>query len=579
MRRTRLLLPTLRETPADAEAPSHVLLVRAGFVRPVAAGVFTALPLGVRTLRRIETIVREEMDAAGAQELRMPIVVPADPWKRTGRWEAYGEEMFKLRDRAGRELGLAPTHEEVVTLLAAAELRSYRDLPANLYQIGWKYRDEVRPRFGLLRGREFLMKDAYSFDRDEEGLRRSYEAMRAAYRRIFRRCGVEVREVEADAGLIGGQVNHEFLAPAGVGEDLFVRCDACGHAADLEAAAVGGLGAGAAPGPVAATGQPVPGAAPLVEVQTPGCATIEALSAFLGVPAERTLKCMLYDAGGAPVAVLLPGDREVDERALARALGREVRPFTAQEFEAHGLVKGYVGPQGVPEGIDVLADPAVAAGLDWVAGGNRPDVHATGVAPGRDFRIDRVLRVARVRDGDPCPACGGPLAIARGIVVGHVYQLGARYAEALGATFLDEDGAERHHVMGCYGVGISRVMAAAAEQHHDEAGLRWPRALAPFDVLVLPTNMDDPGVLRTAKEMEAGLAAAGLDVLLDDRLVAAGVKFADADLIGAPVQVVVGRRGLAAGAVDLKVRATGERAQAPVGEAVAAAARALAAAP
>lgn len=556
MRLSKLFVPTLREDPAEAEAPSHRLLLRAGFIRQVMAGVYTTLPLGVRTMRKIESIVREEMDASGAQEIRMPIVLPAEPWKATGRWELYGDLLFRLRDRHGRELLLGPTQEEVVTPLVAGDLPSYRDLPVNLYQIEWKYRDEFRPRFGLLRGREFLMKDAYSFDRDEEGMRASYEVMYRAYERIFARCGLDVVVVEADPGQIGGGVNHEFMARADVGEDLFVECENGDYLADAEAAR---------PRPPEPAGE---GTEPLREVATPGAATIEALSAFLGVPPERTLKCLLYAAGDRRIAVLVPGDREVNEAKLERLFfPASVRPLEDADFQALGLPKGYVGSQGLPEDVEILADHTVRGGRDWVTGANRPDHHVTGANAGRDFRVDRYEDLVRIREGDRCPNDGGSLKTRRSIVVGHIYQLGTKYSEPLKATFVDEEGIERPYVMGCYGIGISRVMAAAVEQYHDELGLRWPRALAPFEVLVVAANMDDDRVVAEAERIHGELEARGAEVLLDDREASAGVKFADADLIGVPVQVVVGRRGVEAGVVDLKLRATGERSEAPLARA------------
>ncbi|MBI4260988.1 MAG: proline--tRNA ligase [Actinobacteria bacterium] len=569
MRMSRLFAPTLREAPAEAEVASHRLLVRAGLARQLMAGVYTMLPLGLRTLRKIEAIVRDEMDAAGAQELRMPIVVPSEPWKATGRWEAYGDLMFKLVDRRERELGLGPTHEEVITPLAAADLPSYRDLPVNLYQVGWKYRDELRPRFGLIRGREFLMKDAYSFDRDEEGMRQSYRAMYEAYRRVFDRCGLEYVVVEADPGQIGGGVNHEYMALAEVGEDLFVRCENDDYLADVEAAT-----------PAAPPTAEGPGVAALEEVHTPGAATIDAVSSLLGRPPSRMLKCMLYAAGEADVAVLVPGDREVNEEKLARLyFPVPVSPFGEADFARRDLPPGYVGPQGLPADVTVLADPSVRAGRDWVAGANRPDHHVTGAKQGRDFRVDRFEELVRIREGDRCPNDGGELSIGRSIVVGHIYQLGTRYSEPLGATFADEDGTARPYRMGSYGIGISRIVAAAVEQHHDEAGIAWPRALAPYEAVVVPTNMDVPRVVAAAERIHGELTGAGVEAVLDDREVSAGVKFADADLIGFPVQVTVGRRGIEEGVADLKVRATGERFRAPLEGAARAARDLLAAAP
>ncbi len=569
MRLSGLFAPTLRDDPADAEIASHRLLLRAAFIRQVAAGVYTTLPLGLRSIRKIERIVREEMDASGAQEFRMPILLPAEPWKATGRWDLYGDTLFHLRDRHERELLLGPTQEEVVTQHVAADLPSYRDLPVNLYQIEWKYRDEFRPRFGLLRGREFLMKDAYTFDRDEAGMARSYDAMLQAYRRVFDRCQLSYLMVEAEPGQIGGGVNHEFMARADVGEDLFVECVNGDYLADWKAAT-----------PRAPEPAPTDGLAPLEKVHTPDAPTIEAVSQLLDVPAERTLKTMLFDAGGATVAVLLPGDREVEEAKLQRLLfPAPVRPFEDGDFAARGFAKGYVGPQGLDPAVTVLADHSVRSGNDWVTGANEMDFHVTGANADRDFRVDRYEDVVALRDGDRCPIDGGALRVGRSIVVGHIYQLGTRYSAPLRATFVDEDGSERLYQMGSHGIGISRILAAAAEQFHDDAGLRLPKVLAPFEAVVLIANRDDEQVVAEAERIYTELLGAGVSTAIDDREQTAGVKFADADLIGYPVQVVIGKRGVRSGTVDLKLRATGERSSAPLAEAVRAAVDLLATAP
>lgn len=561
MRLSVLFARTLRDDPADAEVPSHRLLLRGAFVRKLMAGVYTTMPLGLRVMRKIERIVREEMDAAGAQELRMPIMLPAEPWKQTGRWDAYGDELFRLRDRHGRDMLLGPTHEEVVTPLVASEFPSYRDLPVNVYQVEWKYRDELRPRYGLLRGREFLMKDAYSFDRDEDGMRASYETMYKAYERIFDRCRLDCVTVEADPGTIGGGVNHEFMAIADVGEDIFVRCANDDYLADTEAATP------RAPAPLEA-----PDLEPLVEVATPGAATIDAVVAQLGVQPSQTLKCMLFESGGSVVAVLVPGDREVNERKLGRLFfPNVVRRFEDADFAAFGLVKGFVGPQGLAAAVTILADHCVRGGANWVTGANRPDVHVRGANAERDFRVDRYEDLVQIREGDLCPRDGGELHLDRSIVVGHIFQLSTNYSEPLGATFVEEDGEERAYQMGCYGIGISRIMAAAAEQYHDDDGLRWPRVLAPYEVVVILANRDDPSVVEEAGRIYAELTAHGVEAVLDDREDRAGAKFADADLVGYPVQVVVGKKGVAAGTADLKLRATGDRSTAPLasaGEAV-----------
>jgi prolyl-tRNA synthetase len=570
MRMSALFARTLREAPAEAEVASHRLLIRAAYIRKLAAGLYTMLPLGLRTLRKIEAIVRQEMDASGAQEIRLPIILPAEPWKVTGRWEVYGELMFKLKDRHQREMGLGPTHEEAVTPLVAGEFSSYRDLPVNLYQIEWKYRDELRPRFGLLRVREFLMKDAYSFDRNEDGLIRSYRVMMDAYRRVFDRCGLTYQVVEADPGQIGGDVNHEFISVAPVGEDEFVTCENGDYAADAEAASA------RAPDPVRPAGR----LEPVTEVSTPGRSSVQAVSEFLGSQPQQMLKCMLYDAGGRTVAVLVPGDRDINGSKVARAMWpAPVRLFEDEDFRARGLLKGFVGPSGLPEDVTIIADLSVRGGDNWVTGANRPDTHATGMNVDRDFRVDRWEDVSQVLPGDPCPVCGGRLRLDKGIVVGHTYQLGTRYSKPLKATFVDEDGTEQPYQMGCYGIGISRIVAAAAEQFNDDAGLRWPKALAPFDAVVICTNMDHDEAVEAAEGLYAELGREGLDVVIDDREVTAGVKFADADLIGFPVQVVVGKRGLQSRMADLKVRATGERSQAALPDAAGAAVRLFESAP
>ena len=569
MRLSALFASTLRDDPADAEIASHRLLLRAAFIRQVAAGVYTTLPLGLRSIRRIERIVREEMNASGAQEFRMPILLPSEPWKATGRWDLYGDTLFRLKDRHEREMLLGPTQEEVVTQLVAADLPSYRDLPVNLYQIEWKYRDEFRPRFGLLRGREFLMKDAYTFDRDEEGMARSYDTMLQAYRRVFDRCGLSYIVVEAEPGQIGGGVNHEFMARADVGEDLFVECVNGDYLADWKAATP------RPPEPAS-----VDGSAPLEKVHTPDAATIDAVSKLLGVPPERTLKTMLFDAGGGTVAVLLPGDREVEEAKLERVMfPTPVRRFEDADFAARGYAKGYVGPQGLSEDVTILADPSVRGESDWVTGANEADHHVMGANVGRDFRVDRYEDLVALRDGDRCPNDGGELRVGRSIVVGHIYQLGTRYSAPLEATFVDEDGSERLYQMGSHGIGISRILAAAVEQFHDDAGLRLPRSLAPFEIVVILANRDDERVVAEAERVYMELLEASVEAAVDDRDATAGVKFADADLIGYPVQVVIGKRGVQAGTADLKVRATGERSQAPLAEAASAAVDLLATAP
>jgi len=569
MRMTDLFVPTLRDDPADAEIASHRLLLRAGFVRRVTSGVYSMLPLALRVMRTIEAVVRGEMEAAGSIEVRVPIVLPAEPWKATGRWQAYGNEVFKLEDRHGREMMLGPTQEEVFAPLVAADLPSYRDLPINLFQVEWKYRDEKRPRFGLLRGREFLMKDAYSFDRDEAGMRESYRIMYEAYVRVFERIGLDHVIVEADPGTIGGDINHEFMALADVGEDLFVRCVNGDYLADTEAAT-----------PQAAEPLVDPDLEPLVEVDTPGAATIDLVASQLEVDPARTLKNIMFDVGGQTVAVLVPGDRDVSEKKLARLhFPKVVRAFDDDDFARHGFAKGFVGPHGFDGDVVVLADPSVRAGANWVTGANRADTHVTGANVDRDFRVDHWHDLVEIRDGDRCPIDGGELEVGRSIVVGHIYQLGTKYSEPLEATFQDEDGTDKPYLMGSYGIGITRILAALVEQHHDEQGIVWPKHMAPFQVAVILANADDEPVRTEAERIHASLRDRGVEAVLDDRDERAGVKFADADLIGYPVQVTVGKRGFAEGSVDLKLRATGERSNATLQDAVQAVIDLLASAP
>ncbi len=541
---------TLREDPADAEVPSHRLLVRAGYVRRVAAGGYAWLPLGLRVLRNVERVVREEMDRIGAREVLFPALLPREPYEASGRWADYGPELFRVVDRRGAEHLLAPTHEELFTLLARAELVSYRDLPLALYQVQTKFRDEPRPRSGLLRTREFLMKDSYSFDLDEDGLRRSYAAHREAYRRVFTRLGIEHRIVAAVSGAMGGSESEEFLAPTPSGEDTFVHCGLCGYAANTEAVP-------SVPGPVPAV---VPG--PLQVLDTPDTPTIETLAAHLGVPASATLKNLLVLAGDEVVAVGVPGDREVDLRRLEAALApAPVRVLEAADFAARPqLVRGYVGPQGMAgRAFRYLADPRVAPGTAWVTGANEPDRHARNVLVGRDFEVERYVDVVVVRAGDPCPRCGGPLATERGVEVGHVFQLGRKYADAFGLDVPGPDGAPVRLTMGSYGIGVSRAVAVVAEQHHDERGLIWPREVSPYDVHVVPIGRGEQ--LAHALDLGDRLDVTGLRVLVDDRPDAsAGVKLTDAELLGVPTVVVVGRRA-GEGVVEVRDRRSGEAAE------------------
>ncbi|MGB9886357.1 MAG: proline--tRNA ligase [Moorellales bacterium] len=537
-----LLAPTLREVPGEAEVVSHQLLLRAGMIRRVAAGVYTYLPLGWRVLNKIINIVREEMNRAGGQELLMPIIQPAELWQATGRWDVYGPEMFRLRDRHGRPFCLGPTHEELITALVKAEVRSYRQLPLLLYQIQNKYRDERRPRFGLLRGREFIMKDLYSFDRDEEGMRASYEQMHEAYSRVFARMGLAFKVVEADPGAIGGGQTQEFMVTAATGEASVVFCPACGYAADVEKAPCRAQ--------VTAPEEPLT----LQEVPTPGARTVEEVAAYLGVPTSRILKTLFYLADGRLVGVILRGDRRLNETKLMNFL--ECLSLEMAEDEqverATGSPPGSVGPVGL-SGVPLYADEEVFWVFNAVTGANREGYHLINVNPGRDFQAVKAdLRCAEAQD--PCPNCGRPLEATQGIEVGQIFQLGTKYSKALGATYLDEKGRERLIVMGCYGIGISRTMAAAAEQYHDGAGLVWPVTIAPYQAVVVPVNPAESRQWEVATAIYRQLQSAGIEAVLDDRPERAGVKFADADLIGFPWRITVGRKAADQGLVDIRRR-------------------------
>jgi prolyl-tRNA synthetase len=557
MRMSQLFLRTLRDDPADSDIDSYRLLVRGGYIRRVASGVYSWLPLGNRVLRAVEQIVREEMDAAGAQETVLPIIQPLELWQRSGRDDLYGPMMFRLKDRKETEFCLSPTAEEVVTTLVAGEYSSYRDLPVNLYQINWKYRDELRPRFGVLRAREFLMKDAYSFDRDLAGLQASYDAMYAAYEKVFTRCGLTFRSVKAQSGEIGGDTSQEFMAVAAVGEDAFVWCEHCDYAANTEAATKQEV-----------PEKPAPADAPALEkLHTPDLPGIELVAKSLKTKPNRLLKTIAFDVDGDLGLALVPGNREVNEFALdALFPGREVRLLTDADFAARpDLPKGYIGPD-FDGAKHVIADSSVRAPHPWITGANEIDHHVRGSVLGRDFTPTQWAEIAVVEPGDACPRCGEPLRIDRGIEVGHVFQLGTKYTEALGALYTDEDGVQHPMVMGCYGIGVSRIIAAVVEEFHDDNGIAWPAALAPFDVHVIAMPGDTSMV--EAEMLCVELERAGLDVLFDDREVRPGVKFADADLVGVPVQVIVGEKGIAKGIVERKVRSTGERDEIPRVDAV-----------
>ncbi|WP_406429945.1 proline--tRNA ligase [Streptomyces sp. NBC_01589] len=555
-RMSRLMIKTLRDDPADAETLNHKLLVRAGYVRRTAAGIWTWLPLGKKVLENITRVVREEMDAIGGQEVLLPALLPKESYDASGRYDEYGDLLFRLKDRKGAEYLLGPTHEEIFTQVVKDQITSYKDLPVILYQIQTKYRDEARPRAGVLRGREFQMKDSYSFDTTDEGLIEAYQLHRAAYIRIFERLGLDHRIVSAVSGAMGGSASEEFLAPAPAGEDTFVDCPACDYAANTEA--------------VTFKATPVDGSAhgPVEELDTPDTPTIETLAAHLGIPASATLKNLLVKVDGEIVAVGVPGDREVDLGKLGEHLAPAVVELvTGEDFVGRpDLVRGYVGPQGL-EKVRYIADPRIAPGTAWVTGANKPDTHAKNVVCGRDFEVDDYLDVVVVQAGDPCPKCGAGLKLDRAIEIGHIFQLGRKFADAFQLDVLGQNGKPVRVTMGSYGIGVSRAVAALAEQTADEQGLCWPREIAPADVHLVAAGK----ALQTelALDVAEKLGAAGVRVLVDDRAgVSPGVKFTDAELIGVPKILVAGRRS-AEGVLELKDRRTGEREELTVDEAIA----------
>ncbi|MFO0773996.1 MAG: proline--tRNA ligase [Nitrospiraceae bacterium] len=548
MRFSQLLIPTLRDVPGEAETVSHRLLLRAGLIRKVAAGIYTYLPLGLRALRRVEQIVREEMNRAGAQEVLMPVASPAELWRETGRWDFYGKELLRFKDRHERDFCLGPTHEEVITDLFRREVRSYRQLPVNFYQIQTKFRDEIRPRFGLMRGREFIMKDAYSFDRDEAGARLSYQKMYDAYTRIFTRCGLTFRAVEADTGLIGGTSSHEFMVLAETGEETIVYTDAGTYAANVERAEL-------LPEPPPETQFDY---AALQSVSTPGVTSIEQVARFLKVAQKRVVKTLLYTAGDQTVAVMVRGDHEVNPIKVARLLGAVEATLATPEAvqAATGAPVGFAGPIGL-KNVTVLADHGIAHMRNMVVGANQADTHYTNANFERDFPLPRFADLRNAKAGDPSPRGDGPMKVAKGIEVGHVFMLGTKYSQAMQAKFLDAQGQDQLAIMGCYGIGVSRVVAAAIEQNHDAKGIIWPLPLAPFQVHLIPLSPWDQ-VQRLAEQLHDQLSAVGIDVLWDDRDERAGVKLNDADLLGTPFHLVLGDKSLAQGHVEWKHRRTGE---------------------
>ena len=557
MRFSRLISKTLRTESAEAETASHQLMLRAGMISQVASGVYSYLPLAWRSLRKIENVIRQEMDAAGGQEIRMPVLQPLELWEETGRRAAFGDNLFTLKDRRERSMVLAPTHEEVITNIVRANVHSYRDLPAILYQIQTKFRDEPRPRAGLIRVREFDMKDAYSFDADDESLENSYQAMAQAYRNIYQRCGLPALMVEADSGAIGGKDSHEFILPTPSGEDTVLRCSGCGYVANVEKAR--GVVPSAAPEPLL----------PMEEVSTPGVKTIAGLCDYLGIPRSKTLKAVFYVADGEVVFVTIRGDLEVNDVKLKNALHcSDLRLASGEAVEGAGLVAGSASPIGL-EKIKRVADESISSGSNFAVGANKPDTHIRNANYPRDFEADILTDIALAQEGHGCVRCGNPLESIRGVEVGHIFKLGTFFSETQGAYFLDREGQQRPIIMGCYGIGVGRLLAAAIEQNHDDKGIIFPAPIAPYQVHLVGLNLSDPSVAQAADELYDQLWKRGIETLYDDRTEeAAGVKFNDADLMGLPVRLVVSPRALSKGSVEVKRRRDKEATLAPMGEVV-----------
>ncbi|MGA2974545.1 MAG: proline--tRNA ligase [Spirochaetia bacterium] len=565
MRMSRLFGTTLREAPAGAESESHTLLVRAGFIRQLGQGLFSSLPLARRSLARIEALLRKEMDAMGGQEMAMPVVNPADLWKATGRWDSIDQEMVRFRDRRGRDMALAMTHEEVIVELCRTEIRSWRQLPKLVYQIQTKFRDDPRPRAGLLRVREFTMKDSYSLDADQQGLDLQYRAHHAAYLSMFARCGLPVLPVGSDSGMMGGSVSREFMYLTPAGEDTIIRCARCGYAANRQVAEF--------------VRQPLKddGLKPLEKVATPGCTTIDELARLLGIPRSRTAKAvfMMSAGGGEPgagerfVFAVVRGDREVNETKLARAVKAvHLRPAAEEEIRAAGAVPGYASPIGLRPTTLIMVDDEVAASTNLVAGANQEGFHLLNTNIPRDYTPTSVSDIASAAEGDGCKRCGAPLSVTRGVEVGHIFKLGVRYSESIGATYQDPEGREKPVVMGSYGIGLGRLLACIAEEHHDERGLRWPVTVAPYDAHLVSLGGPGTEVRGEAERLYTMLAASGVDVLFDDREESPGVKFADADLIGAPLRLTVSARSMKSGGAEMKRRDREEKIVVPSGDVV-----------
>jgi len=551
MRFSKYFLPTLKEVPSEAEVPSHQLMLRAGLIRKLTSGIYSYLPLGLRAIQKVEAIVREEMNRAGAIEVLLPFVLPSELWKETNRWEEYGNELARFKDRHGREYCLGPTHEEIITDLVRREIRSYRQLPLNLYQIQTKFRDEIRPRFGVMRAREFIMKDAYSFDVDEKGENESYQKMIEAYSRIFSRCGLKFKIVEAESGLIGGTYSHEFMVLAATGEETIVSCTRCSYAANIEKAEFQRFQSGSRNRNSALF-------QPLEKVYTPGKRTVEEVTQFLNVSPKDLVKTLIFETEKGPIAALVRGDHEISEKKLKRILEVEQLQLASERTveEITHAPKGFAGPLGIS--VPILADLDIERMVNFVTGANEVDYHMIHVNLDRDFQISKFADLRKFATGDLCPLCKGETRLDKGIEVGHTFKLGTKYSKVMGATFLDPHGQEREMVMGCYGIGIGRTVAAAIEQYYDENGIVFPMPIAPFQVLLLPVNLKIHLIRETAEELYQALSKEGIEILYDDREETPGVKFKDADLIGIPLRITLGEKNLKKGLVEIKKRRTGE---------------------
>ncbi len=562
MRYSQFLIPTLREDPAEAEIVSHKLMLRSGMIRKLATGVYSTLPLGERVIRKASQVVREEMNRSGAMEVTLPFVQPAELWHESGRWNVYGKELLRLKDRHNREFCLGPTHEEVITDLVRGVISSYKQLPINLYQIHIKFRDEIRPRFGVMRAREFIMKDAYSFDVDEKGAEESYMKMYDAYSRIFERLGLSFRPVEADSGPIGGNFSHEFMVLAETGEDMIVTCSECEYAANTEKAEI------KKPENIEVSSSDFK---VLTKIETPEMRTIEEVTGFLKAKPKKLIKTLVFNSSDGPLVALVRGDHEINEIKLKNILACDELELAEEDLieKLTNAPRGFAGPVGIKD-VKIIADFGLSGGVNMITGGNEKDIHLVNVNFERDFTVTEFADIRLAGDGDSCPRCGKSLSTTRGIEVGHIFKLGTKYSKSMNAVYLDEDGKSIEMVMGCYGIGVGRTVAAAIEQSHDKDGIIFPAAIAPFSVIVVPVNVTDEGQMKIAEKIYQDLLEKGIDVIIDDRDERAGIKFKDADMVGIPVRVTVGKFAVKENSVDIKLRKTGEVIKAAVDDAVSA---------